>query len=75
MKLWLPIVVLGLATGACAAWADAERGAVRQTADARPVKDCTRHNARFGYYANPWCTPAEQALWDRREARRARVAR
>ena len=36
----------------------------------RPVKDCTRLNARIGYYANPWCTAAEQERWDRWEARR-----
>ena len=37
-----------------------------------PVKDCTRFNGRWGYYGNPWCTPAEQqALWDRAEARRS----
>jgi len=30
-----------------------------------PVKDCTRINGRYGYYGNPWCTPAEQARWDR----------
>lgn len=35
-----------------------------------PVKDCTRFNGRFGYYGNPWCTPAEQQRWDRWEAGR-----
>jgi hypothetical protein len=30
-----------------------------------PIKDCTRINGRYGYYGNPWCTPAEQARWDR----------
>lgn len=35
-----------------------------------PLKDCTRLNGRFGYYGNPWCTPAEQNAWDRAEARR-----
>lgn len=40
---------------------------------AQPIKDCTRLNARMGYYGNPWCTPAEQARWDRYEARRHAV--
>jgi hypothetical protein len=35
-----------------------------------PVKDCTRFNGRFGYYDNPWCTPAEQARFDRWQANR-----
>jgi hypothetical protein len=35
-----------------------------------PVKDCTRLNGRVGYYGNPWCTPQEQARWDRWEASR-----
>ena len=35
-----------------------------------PLKDCTRVNGRWGYYGNPWCTPAEQQAWDRAEARR-----
>ncbi|MTD95252.1 hypothetical protein GIW81_13010 [Hyphomicrobium sp. xq] len=35
-----------------------------------PVKDCTRFNGRWGYYGNPWCTPAEQLAFDRAEARR-----
>ncbi|MEO8422019.1 MAG: hypothetical protein ABI457_12580 [Hyphomicrobium sp.] len=35
-----------------------------------PVKDCTRLNGRWGYYGNPWCSPAEQHAFDRAEARR-----
>ncbi len=35
-----------------------------------PVKDCTRINGRWGYYGNPWCSPAEQRAFDRAEARR-----
>ncbi len=34
------------------------------------LKDCTRFNGRWGYYGNPWCSPREQYLWDRWEARR-----
>jgi len=37
-----------------------------------PLKDCTRVNGRFGYYGNPWCSPAEQRAWDRAQARRFR---
>lgn len=36
------------------------------------VKDCTRINGRFGYYANPWCTPSQQRAWDRASAPRRR---
>ncbi|HYD14848.1 MAG TPA: hypothetical protein VEA77_00470 [Hyphomicrobium sp.] len=36
-----------------------------------PIKDCTRHNGRIGYYGNPWCTPAEQLRWDKWDAQRA----
>jgi hypothetical protein len=35
-----------------------------------PLKDCTRLNGRWGYYGNPWCTPAEQLRWDRWDAQR-----
>jgi hypothetical protein len=44
--------------------------ASRQVASNAPVKNCTRINGRMGYYGNPWCTPAEQARWDRWDARR-----
>jgi len=37
-----------------------------------PVKDCTRINGRWGYYGNPWCTPAEQDAWDRATSRPVR---
>ncbi len=51
--------------------ADREKAsALRQGVSAAPVKDCTRFNGRYGYYGNPWCTPAEQARWDRWDARR-----
>jgi hypothetical protein len=43
--------------------------------NAPPVKDCTRINGRWGYYGNPWCTPAEQYRWDRAEARRLGLVR
>jgi hypothetical protein len=41
-----------------------------RTAQPPPIKDCTRLNGRWGYYGNPWCTPAEQLAFDRAEARR-----
>lgn len=67
-------VCLGLAAVLVAAPASAEgyRGhkAHRDYARAAPIKDCTRLNGRFGYYANPWCTAAEQARWDRWSARK-----
>ena len=44
--------------------------ALRQTAP----KDCTRLNGRFGYYGNPWCTPAEQRAWDLWDTRRHRLS-
>ena len=37
-----------------------------------PVKDCTRLNGRYGYYANPWCDAAEQNRFDRWDAARLR---
>jgi hypothetical protein len=49
--------------------ADARGKARRAYADAS-VKDCTRLNGRWGYYGNPWCSPAEQLRWDRWDARR-----
>ena len=38
--------------------------AEREYARRAPLKDCTRINGRYGYYGNPWCTPAEQRRWD-----------
>lgn len=48
----------------------AQENAPGQAVQERPAKDCTRLNSRYGYYANPWCTEAEQERWDRLEARR-----
>jgi hypothetical protein len=44
-----------------------ERFGARRTGQPR-LKDCTRINGRFGYYGNPFCTEAEQRLWDRATA-------
>ena len=46
-------------------------GSVAQEA---PIKDCTRYNGHFGFYGNVWCTPEEQARWDKYEADRRRAA-
>lgn len=50
------------------------KGARTETKEARP-KDCTRYNGRWGYYGNPWCTPAEQRAFDLWEVRRLRSQR
>ena len=69
----LTCITLALAV-AVAAGAPSEAGS-RKGARAvpPPVKDCTRVNGRWGYYGNPWCSPAEQQAWDRAEARRLGV--
>jgi hypothetical protein len=50
-----------LASAASAAGGSGQTSRVVREA---PIKDCTRINGRYGYYGNPWCTPAEQARWD-----------
>jgi len=55
---------------AAAVGVPAEAGSRKGVRSAPPVKDCTRINGRWGYYGNPWCTPAEQLAFDRAEARR-----
>jgi len=64
----LTCIALALATASTFA-GPAESGS-RKYAPSAPLKDCTRYNGNWGYYGNPWCTKAEQALWDRAEARR-----
>ncbi len=67
------VVVAAFSTLPLAASADpAKTSRVRQSATLSPPKDCTRFNGRFGYYANPWCSYAEQERWDRWEAARAK---
>ena len=68
MRQATALAVLLLLTAGIAIPAEARRGA--RTWNSPPVKDCTRINGRMGYYANPWCTPAEQARWDRWDSRR-----
>jgi hypothetical protein len=65
------LMILALALAPQPAIADgAAATRTREAAVRPPVKDCTRVNGRVGYYANPWCTPAEQERWDRWEAAR-----
>jgi len=74
MASWMRAACIAMAaTAALSAPAAADRAASsasRKAAPAAPIKECTRFNGRVGYYGNPWCTPAEQARWDRYEARR-----
>ncbi|MGD9783728.1 MAG: hypothetical protein AB7E80_04805 [Hyphomicrobiaceae bacterium] len=42
-----------------------------RTADSFAIKDCTRFNGHWGYYGNPWCSPAQQRAFDRIETRRS----
>jgi len=61
-------LALSVASAFAAPAESRSRRAVR--AYQEPVKDCTRLNGRWGYYGNPWCSPAEQQAFDRAEARR-----
>ncbi len=61
----LSICVIAATGAAVAVPASAEGYRVYKASRDAPIKDCTRLNGRFGYYGNPWCTPAEQARWDR----------
>lgn len=66
----LTCIALGIAVVAASA-ASGEAGSRKGVRSAPPLlKDCTRLNGRWGYYGNPWCTPAEQLAFDRAEARR-----
>ena len=64
------IALLLAATAILAVPAESGSRAKARNWNAPPVKDCTRINGRWGYYGNPWCSPAEQQAWDRAEARR-----
>ncbi|MDQ8700289.1 hypothetical protein [Hyphomicrobium sp. LHD-15] len=65
--------ILALWAALYPALAEAASSARTRQLAASPPKDCTRFNGRFGYYANPWCSPAEQERWDRWEAARAKL--
>jgi hypothetical protein len=67
------LAIAGLAIAAAVpASAEGSRSHRAQRGDLplAPIKDCTPFNGRWGYYGNPWCTAAEQARWDRWDARR-----
>lgn len=64
--LLMAAAVLPLYAAAGAGATSSSRQSVREV----PLKNCTRLNGRMGYYGNPWCTAAEQARWDRWDARR-----
>jgi hypothetical protein len=66
----LSCIALLVAIGAASAVPSAANDRRQARNPAPPAKDCTRLNGRYGYYDNPWCTPAEQRAWDRAEARR-----
>jgi hypothetical protein len=66
----LSIWVIAAAAAALAGPASAEGYRGYKVARDAPVKDCTRINGRYGYYGNPWCSPREQARWDRWSAGR-----
>jgi hypothetical protein len=66
----LSCIALLMAIGAASAVPSAAKDGRQARIPAPPTKDCTRLNGRYGYYDNPWCTPAEQRAWDRAEARR-----
>jgi hypothetical protein len=61
----LVILAALLVAGATSAGEYRTHKSARAEVSDAPVKDCTRFNGRWGYYGNPWCTPAEQARWDR----------
>jgi hypothetical protein len=63
-------VLLAAAAASAEAHRAYKRGYVRDYVHEAPVKDCTRLNGRDGYYGNPWCSPQEQARFDRWEASR-----
>lgn len=74
MSPWIRAAGIALAAATIASsYAAAESTATfasRKMSSEKPLKDCTRINSRYGYYGNPWCTPVEQARWDRWDARR-----
>jgi hypothetical protein len=62
----IAVAVVVAMLGAAAEARGKQRGRLAEV----PLKDCTRFNGRWGYYGNPWCTPAEQLRWDRWDAQR-----
>lgn len=82
---WVSAIIIAwvIATPALAGFLDHERWRGERSSSARHKdgsrpKDCTRYNGRWGYYGNPWCTPAEQRafdIWDARRIERERLGR
>ncbi len=68
MLRWLTCIAVLMATAAALAVPAAAGGNARTWQ--APVKDCTPINGRWGYYGNPWCSPAEQRAWERATSRR-----
>lgn len=62
--------VLGLAGAAQAGTYEYSNESQRRNVQEAPLKDCTKFNSRYGFYGNPYCTPEEQARFDRWEARK-----
>jgi hypothetical protein len=61
------VICIAIAIAVAMLGAPAEAGGKQQRRlEEAPLKDCTRFNGRWGYYGNPWCTPAEQLRWDTR---------
>jgi hypothetical protein len=71
MRLLTCLALLVVAIAAAVGPADAAKRKAVRAYEPVAVKDCTRFNGHWGYYGNPWCTPAEQQAFDRAEARRA----
>ena len=71
MKAALAVLIALLTAGSAGqALAGGKPARVTRATVSEPVKDCARVNGRYGYYGNPFCTPAEQRVFDRWEARR-----
>jgi hypothetical protein len=78
MNRWMTVGIAGAATmafstPAALAQSPSATSPPGDIAQKTPVKDCTRFNGHFGFYGNPWCTPEEQARWDKYEAERLRA--
>lgn len=66
------VALLGSAVPVVAGSYGERRSASAHDGGRAPVKDCTRIVGRYGFYGNPWCSPAEQRAFDRWETRRRR---
>ena len=73
MMMLLSLVLMLPLAGAVEAESAHRQKPTRQAGFDRPPKDCTRYNSTNWTYGNDWCTPAEQARWDRWDAARLRA--